>query len=78
MMTSVENQPMNGLIKRDLITEVISIVIRNDLVINVQDKVFLETEFRKIAHQIIDLFIFASKNLNQSAKKSKKKYKLFN
>ena len=74
MMISLESHPIIGLIKRDLIIETVSIVIRNDLVMNDQDKVFIETEFRKLGPQVIDILVFASKNLNH---KKKKKYKLF-
>jgi len=69
MMISLENMKISGLIKRDLIIETICIVIRNDLLLNDQDKVFLETQFRNIAYQIIDLFVFASKNINHPKKK---------
>jgi len=69
MMISIENQNISGLIKRDLVIESICIVIRNDLTVNDQEKVLIETEFRKIAYQIIDIFIFASRNLNRGKKK---------
>lgn len=75
MMISLENIPLSGIIKRDLVIEVIIIVIRNDLVMDDQDKVIIETEFRNVAAKTIDILVFASKNLNV---KKKKRFKIFN
>lgn len=75
MMISLEPMALSGILKRDLVVEAICVVIRNDLPMNVQDCVIIETEFRKVAYNCIDLFIFASHNLN--CKKKKKRFLIF-
>ena len=75
MMISLEPMEIAGMIKRDLIVETVCIVIRNDLQINIQDRVTIETQFRKIAYHCIDLLVFASRNLN--IKKKKKRFSIF-
>jgi hypothetical protein len=70
MMISVEDLNIIGPNKKDLIIETICIIIRHDLIINDQDKVYLEKQFRKVATNIIDILIFGSKNLNKKYKRT--------
>jgi hypothetical protein len=71
MMIALEDLLIGGPTKKDLLIETVGIVIRHDLGISDQDRVLLETQFRKIAHSIIDIVIFASKNINKKYKKTR-------
>jgi len=77
MMIAVEDLSIGGPTKKDLVIETIVIVIRNDLTICDQDRVYLEKQFRKIAHSMIDIIVFASKNINKKYKKTRLSWNLF-
>lgn len=64
MMVYVEQLPISGYKKKDLIMETIIIVIRNDLNTNPQSKVKIEEKFRKVSNNIIDIIIHGSKNIH--------------
>lgn len=77
MMIALEDLPIGGPTKKDLVIETIVIVIRHDLTISDQDRVYLEKQFRKIAHSMIDIIIFASKNINKKYKKTRSTWNIF-
>jgi hypothetical protein len=71
MMIALEDMSLSGPTKKDLVIETVCIVIQHDLSISDQDRVILENHFRKIAHSMIDIIVFASKNINKKYIKKK-------
>jgi hypothetical protein len=76
MMIALEELSLSGPTKKDLVIETVCIVIQHDLTISDQDRVILENYFRKTAHSMIDIIVFASKNINKKYTK-KKLWKFF-
>jgi len=76
MMIALEDMSLSGPTKKDLVIETVCIVIQHDLSVSDQDRVILETHFRKTAHSMIDIIVFASKNINKKYSK-KKMWKFF-
>jgi len=68
----VENYPCNGLKKNNLVIETISLIIKRDSNLSEKDKLIIINNFKKIAPQIIDIVITASKKLNIEIKSKPK------
>ncbi len=76
MMIALEDMPISGPTKKDLVIETVCIVIQHDVIMGDQDRVILENHFRKTSHSMIDIIVFASKNINKKYKR-KRVWKFF-
>jgi len=76
MMIYLEARVNSGIIRKHIILEIIALIIKNDTTYTLQEKVQLNDKIRVELSNIIDLYAFASKNIN--VKQSKSVFKLFN